>query len=589
MSNYGYDPIALGAASLRERVGSESQPGDKATVYDRWFQYADQDKDGRVTGKDAVGFFERSDLPREVLFKVWEMANSNKTGYLDKLAFHKAMDIISLAQKGYEINKENFDLVQQREGGFSVPTMRGFNEDGMPDGSETFYASGPSGPTTSQFMTPAEFTTSQSINAAGVSGMKQMAGMMPWGKQGKKGVPDGGSRAPMPAKLITSITDGLKTIYFQKVRPIEEAFKFSHFFSPLMTESDFDAKPSILLLGQYSTGKTTFIKYLLGRDYPGSHIGPEPTTDRFVVVYHGLDERRIPGNTLAVQKDLPYQGLAGFGTGFLSRLEGAQCPARLLEEITIVDTPGVLSGEKQRIERNYNFVEISEWFATRSDLIFLLFDPAKLDISDEFKSVITSLRNHSDKVRIVLNKSDQIDQQQLMRVYGALMWSLGKVFKSPEVCKVYVGSFNCDAPIREDKNPYAKALFEAEQKELLASLYECPQRSCDRKINEFVKRVRACKIHMLLIGHMRKQMPTMFGAQKAQQKLLDNMIDHFTQVQREHHLPVGDFPDPQRFKEILSAFDLTTFPKVTTAMIKQIDDVIGVDIPNLVKQFDNPW
>jgi hypothetical protein len=39
-------------------------------------------------------------------------------------------------------------------------------------------------------------------------------------------------------------------------------------------------------------------------------------------------------------------------------------------------------------------------------------------------------------VRIILNKSDQIDQQQLMRVYGALMWSLGKVFKSPEVCKV---------------------------------------------------------------------------------------------------------------------------------------------------------
>lgn len=27
-------------------------------------------------------------------------------------------------------------------------------------------------------------------------------------------------------------------------------------------------------------GKSTFIKYLLGRDYPGIHIGPEPTTDR---------------------------------------------------------------------------------------------------------------------------------------------------------------------------------------------------------------------------------------------------------------------------------------------------------------------
>ena len=27
-------------------------------------------------------------------------------------------------------------------------------------------------------------------------------------------------------------------------------------------------------------GKTTFIKHLLQRDYPGIHIGPEPTTDR---------------------------------------------------------------------------------------------------------------------------------------------------------------------------------------------------------------------------------------------------------------------------------------------------------------------
>jgi hypothetical protein len=39
-------------------------------------------------------------------------------------------------------------------------------------------------------------------------------------------------------------------------------------------------------------GKTTFIRYLLGRSYPGAHIGPEPTTDRFVVVNHGLEERR---------------------------------------------------------------------------------------------------------------------------------------------------------------------------------------------------------------------------------------------------------------------------------------------------------
>ncbi len=57
-------------------------------------------------------------------------------------------------------------------------------------------------------------------------------------------------------------------------------------------------------------GKTTFIKHLLGREYPGIHIGPEPTTDRFVIVDHALEERRTPGNTLIVQPDKPYQARA---------------------------------------------------------------------------------------------------------------------------------------------------------------------------------------------------------------------------------------------------------------------------------------
>lgn len=54
-------------------------------------------------------------------------------------------------------------------------------------------------------------------------------------------------------------------------------------------------------------------------------------------------------------------------------------------------------------------------------------------------------------------------------------------------------------------------------------------------------------------------------------------------------LPAGDFPDVVRYREILSAYDITQFPKLKDSMLKAIEDSLSVDIPSLVRQFDNPY
>ena len=93
---------------------------------------------------------------------------------------------------------------------------------------------------------------------------------------------------------------------------------------------------------------------------------------------------------------------------FQYRFQCSNNNSTVLKGISIVDTPGILSGEKQRTDRGYDFIGVLEWFAERSDRILLLFDAHKLDISDEFQRSIEALRGHDDKIRIVLNKADMV-------------------------------------------------------------------------------------------------------------------------------------------------------------------------------------
>jgi len=80
--------------------------------------------------------------------------------------------------------------------------------------------------------------------------------------------------------VYDNVTVGLQSVYKKNLLPLEREYNFHDFHSPALDDPDFDARPMVMLVGQYSTGKTTFIRYLLEQDFPGIRIGPEPTTDR---------------------------------------------------------------------------------------------------------------------------------------------------------------------------------------------------------------------------------------------------------------------------------------------------------------------
>lgn len=49
-----------------------------------------------------------------------------------------------------------------------------------------------------------------------------------------------------------SILDGIKSIYAKKIKPLEEMYKFDQFYSPILRDSDFDAKPIVPLQSSHS-------------------------------------------------------------------------------------------------------------------------------------------------------------------------------------------------------------------------------------------------------------------------------------------------------------------------------------------------
>ncbi|ORX82089.1 hypothetical protein K493DRAFT_320527 [Basidiobolus meristosporus CBS 931.73] len=78
------------------------KPEDKAK-FDRFFTTIDINQKGYITGEEAVQYFLRSKLPEAVLAQIWDLADINQSGQLNREEFAVSMYLIQLKLSGGEL------------------------------------------------------------------------------------------------------------------------------------------------------------------------------------------------------------------------------------------------------------------------------------------------------------------------------------------------------------------------------------------------------------------------------------------------------------------------------------------------------
>ncbi|XP_057548788.1 uncharacterized protein LOC130827149 isoform X2 [Amaranthus tricolor] len=79
---------------------------NQGDLFDAYFKRADLDRDGRISGQEAVAFFQGSNLPKQVLAQIWTYADQNRTGFLGRAEFYNALKLVTVVQSKRDLTPE---------------------------------------------------------------------------------------------------------------------------------------------------------------------------------------------------------------------------------------------------------------------------------------------------------------------------------------------------------------------------------------------------------------------------------------------------------------------------------------------------
>jgi small GTP-binding protein len=194
---------------------------------------------------------------------------------------------------------------------------------------------------------------------------------------------------------------------------------------------------SVVVLGEFNHGKSTFINALLGQ--PLLPTGITPTTAILSHLLHGPrttatlvmesgERRTVPAKGLA--EWLTVEGVEAKRDSGLHHVEITH-PAPILEnQLTIVDTPGVNDINEQRAEITYGYLP-------RADAAVFLLDATQILTASERQFLEERiLRSTRDRLIFVVAKADLLDEAELAETMAFARKHLGAIVAEPAVFPV---------------------------------------------------------------------------------------------------------------------------------------------------------
>eukprot|EP00512_Aurantiochytrium_limacinum_P012957 CAMPEP_0171580092 /NCGR_PEP_ID=MMETSP0961-20121227/8849_1 /TAXON_ID=87120 /ORGANISM="Aurantiochytrium limacinum, Strain ATCCMYA-1381" /LENGTH=538 /DNA_ID=CAMNT_0012136737 /DNA_START=39 /DNA_END=1655 /DNA_ORIENTATION=- len=337
----------------------------------------------------------------------------------------------------------------------------------------------------------------------------------------------GGGKSGLTAHVNRKSDEIVKGI----LAPLNDQFN-----GPLETNMARTPLPFVFLLGNHSSGKSSFINHVLERRV--QNTGVAPTDDGFTIIVPGREDMDQDGPTLVGSPDMGFAGLRTFGPNLIHHTHLKIRSDLRIDDLMLVDSPGMIdsavdsvsysSPDKIRSDRGYDFEGTTRWFAERADVILLFFDPDKPGTTGETLSVLTnSLAGMDHKLHIVLNKVDQFKKiHDFARAYGSLCWNLSKVIPRKDLPRIYT----MYTPVTSDKGNAGKTLkfqdqhreqiefnvvnpemswrnslqdLESTRQDVIDEVMRAPDRRIDNMITHLYDSARLLRMHMEVLEMIR--------------------------------------------------------------------------------------